>query len=87
MGVDIAVQNLFGALMNIVIPLLINPDSANLRGKIGFVFGGTAFVSVVWVYFRVPETAHRSFEELDCLFERRISARMCDLDLKQSFPF
>jgi SP family general alpha glucoside:H+ symporter-like MFS transporter len=32
-------------------------------------------MSVIWVYFRVPETAHRTFEELDFLFERRVSAR------------
>ncbi|KUJ16433.1 general substrate transporter [Mollisia scopiformis] len=74
-GLGIVVQNLFGVLMNIVVPLLINPDAANLKGKIGFIFGGTALVSVVWVYFRIPETAHRSFEELDYLFERRVSAR------------
>lgn len=74
-GLGIVIQSLFGILMNIVIPLLINPDAANLRGKIGFIFGGTACISVVWVYFRVPEIARRSFEELDCLFQRRVPAR------------
>lgn len=74
-GLSIVIQSLFGILMNIVVPLLINPDAANLKGKIGFIFGGTAAVSVIWVYFRVPETAHRSFEELDWLFEKRVSAR------------
>lgn len=74
-GLGIVVQNLFGVLMNIVVPLLINPDAANLKGKIGFIFGGTAILSLVWVWFRVPETAHRSFEELDYLFERGVSAR------------
>jgi SP family general alpha glucoside:H+ symporter-like MFS transporter len=74
-GLGIVVQSLFGVLMNIVVPLLINPDSANLKGKIGFIFGGTSIFAVIWVYFRVPETAHRSFEELDYLFERKIPAR------------
>jgi hypothetical protein len=39
-GLSIVVQSLFGVLMNIVVPLLINPDAANLKGKIGFIFGG-----------------------------------------------
>lgn len=74
-ALGIVVQNLFGVLMNIVVPLLINPDAANLKGKIGFIFGGTSAASVIWIFFRIPETAHRSFEELDWLFERRVSAR------------
>ncbi|KAL5325773.1 hypothetical protein ACEPPN_006906 [Leptodophora sp. 'Broadleaf-Isolate-01'] len=74
-GLGIVVQNLFGILMHIVIPLLINPDAAALGGKIGFIFGGTAFMSVVWLYFRAPETAHRSFEELDYLFAKGVPAR------------
>jgi SP family general alpha glucoside:H+ symporter-like MFS transporter len=74
-GLGIVVQNVFGVLMNIVVPLLINPDAAHLGGKIGFIFGGTALVSVIWVYFRVPETAHRTFEELDWLFEKGVPAR------------
>ncbi|KAH7370449.1 general substrate transporter [Rhexocercosporidium sp. MPI-PUGE-AT-0058] len=72
---SIVTQNLFGILMHIVIPLLINPDAAALGGKIGFIFGGTAFMSVVWLYFRVLETAHRSFEELDYLFAKRVLTR------------
>ncbi|TVY81109.1 General alpha-glucoside permease [Lachnellula suecica] len=74
-GLGIVVQNSFGVLMNIVVPLLINPDAADLGGKIGFIFGGTALVSVLWVYLRVPETAGRSFEELDWLFESGVPAR------------
>ncbi|KAK0124914.1 hypothetical protein ONS96_008791 [Cadophora gregata f. sp. sojae] len=74
-SLGIVVQSLFGILMNIVIPLLINPDAAALGGKIGFIFGGTALMSVFWLYFRVPETAHRTFEELDYLFAKGVSAR------------
>jgi MFS family permease len=74
-GLWIVVQNMFGILMNIVVPLLINPDAANLRGKIGFIFWGTSVLALVWVYVRVPETAHRKFEELNWLFELRVRAR------------
>jgi SP family general alpha glucoside:H+ symporter-like MFS transporter len=71
----IVVQSIFGVLLNIVIPLLINPDATNLRGNIGFIFGGTAFLSVLWVAFRGPETKGRTFAELDWLFETRVPAR------------
>jgi SP family general alpha glucoside:H+ symporter-like MFS transporter len=42
-GLGIVVQNIFGILMNIVVPLLINPDAANLRGETVFIFGGRVF--------------------------------------------
>ncbi|ESZ95886.1 hypothetical protein SBOR_3699 [Sclerotinia borealis F-4128] len=74
-GLGIVVQSLFGILMNTAIPLLINPDAANLRGKIGFIFAGTSTIGTLWVWLRVPETNGRSFEELDWLFEQRIPAR------------
>jgi SP family general alpha glucoside:H+ symporter-like MFS transporter len=30
---------------------------------------------LIWVFFRLPETGGRTFEELDILFERRVPAR------------
>jgi MFS transporter, SP family, general alpha glucoside:H+ symporter len=75
-GLGIVVQNVFGIVMNIVVPLLINPDATDLGGKIGFIFGGTALLSVAWCWFRVPETRGRGFAELDRLFERGVPARM-----------
>lgn len=74
-GLGIVVQSVFGIVMNIAIPLLINPDSANLRGKIGFIFAGTAALGTAWVWVRVPETNGRTFEELDWLFHQGIPAR------------
>lgn len=74
-GLGIVVQSVFGIFMNIAIPLLINPDAANLRGKIGFIFAGTSSIGTLCVWLRVPETNGRKFEELDWLFEQRIPAR------------
>ena len=58
-----AVQALVGIGMTIAVPYMINPDQANLRGKMGFFFGGLEAVSCIWVYFRVPETVclHRIY--------------------------
>ena len=74
-SLSIVMQSIFGTLLNIVIPLMISPDAANMKGKIGFVFGGTALLSCTWILFRVPETKGRRFRELDTLFEQGISAR------------
>ena len=46
-----------------------------MQGKLGFFFGGLAALCLVWAYFRVPETMSRTYEELDLLFDRNVSAR------------
>jgi len=73
-GLGIVVQSVFGVLLNIVVPLLINPDAANLGGKIGFIFAGTASLGCLWVWWRVPETRGRRLMELDWLFENKVPA-------------
>lgn len=70
-----AVQGFFGIAMTAAIPYLIAPDQADLQGKLGFVFGGLAALSLLWAWARVPETGGRTYEELDVLFERRVPAR------------
>jgi hypothetical protein len=70
-----AVQAVFGIVMNVVIPYLINPDEADLKGKLGFVFGGCAAVAtmVSWIY--IPELKGRTFDEIDVMFARRVPPR------------
>jgi SP family general alpha glucoside:H+ symporter-like MFS transporter len=53
----------------------MNPTEWNLKGYTGFVWGGTAFLTFVWAYFRLPESKDRTYEELDILFARRVPAR------------
>jgi len=43
--------------------------------NIGWIFGSVACFSVVWSYFFFPELKARSLEEVDELFEARLSAR------------
>ncbi|KAF4589045.1 maltose permease [Ophiocordyceps camponoti-floridani] len=74
-AVATAAQALLGIVMTVSIPYLINPTQANAQGKLGFFFGGLACLSLIWAYFRVPETRGRTFEELDLLFGRGVSAR------------
>ncbi|PGH23703.1 hypothetical protein AJ80_02309 [Polytolypa hystricis UAMH7299] len=70
-----AVQAMFGIVMTVAIPYMINPDAGNMRGKLGFFFGSLATFCFVWTYFRVPETKGRTYEELDIMFEKNVPTR------------
>lgn len=67
--------NIASIVSTVIEPYLINPGSANLQGKTAFVWFGTALPTLIWSYFRLPETKDRTYEELDILFEKRIAAR------------
>ncbi|KAJ9602601.1 hypothetical protein H2200_012794 [Cladophialophora chaetospira] len=54
---------------------LLNPTGWNLAGKCGYVWGGTAIVCWIIAYVFLPEMKHRSYREIDILFQRRIPAR------------
>ena len=56
-------------------PYFMNPQAWNLQGYTGFVWGGTALLTAIWAYFRLPETRGRPYEELDILFAKKVSAR------------
>ncbi|ETS84701.1 hypothetical protein PFICI_02726 [Pestalotiopsis fici W106-1] len=62
-------------IFGIVTPYMLNPGAGNLKGKTFFVYGGTCLISAIWAYFRLPEMKGRTYEELDILFGRNISAR------------
>ncbi|KPI39381.1 General alpha-glucoside permease [Cyphellophora attinorum] len=75
LGVGQAFSSFASVVWTIVLPYLFNQDEANLGGKIGWIFFGMAVVYFGLMYFFVPGTKDRTFEELDIMFERRISAR------------
>jgi hypothetical protein len=52
-----------------------NTDSGNLGAKTGFIFMGTSIIHGVMSWFWIPETKNLSTEELDVLFEEKVSAR------------
>jgi SP family general alpha glucoside:H+ symporter-like MFS transporter len=53
----------------------MNPTEWNLKGYTGFIWGGATFITFAWAYFRLPETKGRSFNEIDILFAKKVSAR------------
>lgn len=60
--------NLANLISACVSPYLINPTSANLKGKSAWISVGFIVLISIWSYFRFPETRGRSFEEIDILF-------------------
>ncbi|CAJ2510503.1 Uu.00g133120.m01.CDS01 [Anthostomella pinea] len=62
-------------VLAVAIPYAMNEDQGNWRGKIGFLFAGLGALSTAYCFFCLPETRGRTFEELDVLFERKVSSR------------
>lgn len=74
-GVARCFYNFVGMIAFLVQPYLINPTALNLQGRVGFIWAGLGAVSAVWIYFRLPEPQHRTYEELDIMFLKRLPAR------------
>ncbi|KAH9893693.1 general substrate transporter [Xylariomycetidae sp. FL2044] len=74
-AVATAVQAVIGIAMTVAVPYMINPDEANMRGKLGYFYGGLGALCLVWSYYRIPETKGRTYEELDLMFDKRLPAR------------
>lgn len=54
---------------------LINPAKFNLKGYTAFVWFIPCSLTLLWGYFRLPETRYRTYGELDLLFEHKVPAR------------
>jgi MFS transporter, SP family, sugar:H+ symporter len=42
---------------------------------IGFIWGPSCLITVVWIYFFLPEIKNRTLEEIDEMFEAKLPAR------------
>lgn len=54
---------------------MLNPTAWNLRGYMTFFWAGTAFLQLIWAWFRLPESKGRSYEEMTLLFAKKVPAR------------
>ncbi|KAG7710813.1 hypothetical protein KL950_000779 [Ogataea haglerorum] len=68
-------NNAFQCMWSFVLPYMFNANEANMGSKINFIFTGCSFLSIFVFYFYLPETAGRSFEEIDEMFALKIPAR------------
>ena len=62
-------------IASVLEPYFINPTAWNLKGYTSFFWAGTSFLTLIWVFFRLPETKGRSYEEINLLFARGIGSR------------
>lgn len=75
-GLATATQSIFGTVMNVVVPYLVNPDKANLKGRVGYIFGGLSAIATIWSFFYIPELKGRTFDEIDYLFQHKVNPRV-----------
>ncbi|AOA64408.1 Maltose permease [Komagataella phaffii CBS 7435] len=62
-------------MWSFVLPYMFNPDQANMGSKVLFIFGGLSALYLLVFFFYLPETAGRSFEEIDEMFNDKIPIR------------
>ncbi|RYP42129.1 hypothetical protein DL767_000494 [Monosporascus sp. MG133] len=75
MALATATQAVMGIVMHFTIPYMMNPDEGNLKGKVGFIFGGLAIAASVWSWVYVPELKGRAFHEIDHMFQDKVPPR------------
>jgi len=70
-----ALYNTSNIVVNVLTNYQLGEANWNWGAKTALFWAGTCGCVVVWVYFRLPEPRGRTYEELDMLFEQRVSAR------------
>ncbi|KAI8623495.1 general substrate transporter [Xylariaceae sp. FL1651] len=75
LGIATAVGNILGWLISFTAPYFINPSSLNWGPKYGYIWTGSCFICVVWVWMFLPEVKGRTFEEINEMFDARLPAR------------
>ncbi|KAF2126072.1 MFS general substrate transporter [Dothidotthia symphoricarpi CBS 119687] len=63
------------AAAGVALPYIFNPDSGNLRGKVGFTYVATCLLGAGVSWAVIPEMKGRSVLEIDCMFEEGVGAR------------
>ncbi|KAK9312418.1 general substrate transporter [Lipomyces starkeyi] len=74
-AIGLALQAALNTMWSFVLPYIFNPNQANLGAKVAFIFGGLSVLCLIYLWFYQPETAGRSYEELDELFVKHVPAR------------
>ncbi|KAF4976362.1 hypothetical protein FZEAL_6960 [Fusarium zealandicum] len=70
-----AAYNASNIFVNVMTNYQLSSTSWNWGARAAYFWAGTCFVSVIWVFFRLPEPKDRTYAELDILFEKRVPAR------------
>lgn len=75
LAIAMCLENAVLTMWTFVCPYIINPDYANLRAKVGFIFGAIMVIWVALAFLYVPETRRRTYEELDEMFMNHVPTR------------
>ncbi|TPX07934.1 uncharacterized protein E0L32_010389 [Thyridium curvatum] len=68
-------NNIFNFAATFTLPYLLKAPYANLQSRVGFIYGATSLLALIWGYFYLPDLKGRSLEEIDEMFEARVPAR------------
>lgn len=67
--------NITAIFAGVIEPYMMNPTEWNWKGKTAFFWCGTAVLTTIWTFYRLPECKGRTYEELDIMFAQGVSAR------------
>ncbi|KAF2202376.1 general substrate transporter [Delitschia confertaspora ATCC 74209] len=70
-----ALYNTSNIIVNVLTNYQLGEAAWNWGARTAYFWAGTCGCVVVWVYFRLPEGKGRTYEELDLLFEQKVSGR------------
>lgn len=70
-----AAYNASNIFVNVMTNYQLSSTAWNWGARTAFFWAGSCLLSVVWVFFRLPEPKGRTYAELDELFERGVPAR------------
>ncbi|KAI3333145.1 general substrate transporter [Ustulina deusta] len=74
-GSAISIGYFLAWLTSFFSPYFINPGNLNWGAKYGYIWAGSNLVCLAFFYFFIPETKGRTLEEIDELFNNRVSVR------------
>ncbi|OQV09313.1 hypothetical protein CLAIMM_13447 [Cladophialophora immunda] len=74
LGLSIGVSFAWNWVATFTAPYFLNPEELNWSGKYGYIWFASNIIILIFVYFLVPETKDRSLEEIDEMFEEKLSA-------------
>lgn len=74
-GLALSSTNISGMVWSFILPYIFNPNQGNLGAKTMFIFAGFSVIFWVYFFFFVPETAERTCEEIDEMYNSSIPLR------------
>ncbi|KAJ6440004.1 sugar porter (SP) family MFS transporter [Purpureocillium lavendulum] len=70
-----AAYNASNIFVNVMTNYQLSSTAWNWGARAAYFWAGSCLLSLVWVYFRLPEPKGRTYAELDELFEKKVPAR------------